>query len=83
MALISKEEGIYGGLLVWRLYLLDAWQFTQPDILNGAALSPTGSCIIALYTSSPHTDSLAYASSPVYWCRRFKGHLLMCHGMLM
>jgi dipeptidyl aminopeptidase/acylaminoacyl peptidase len=80
--------GIYGGSYGGFITLMA--MFKTPGVFAaGAALRSVSDWANYNhgYTSeilnTPHEDSLAYKrSSPIYYVDGFKGHLLMCHGMV-
>jgi dipeptidyl aminopeptidase/acylaminoacyl peptidase len=83
-----QHVGIYGGSYGGFITLMGL--FTQPDVFaTGAALRPVTDWANYNhgYTSNilnePQNDSIAYKrSSPIYFAKGLKGHLLMCHGMI-
>lgn len=83
-----QHIGIYGGSYGGFITLMGL--FTQPDVfVAGAALRPVTDWANYNhgYTSNilnePQNDSIAYKrSSPIYFAKGLKGHLLMCHGMI-
>lgn len=83
-----KRIGIYGGSYGGFITLMAL--FTEPHAFAaGAALRSVTDWAHYNheYTSNilnePFTDSIAYRqSSPLYFAEGFKGHLLMCHGMI-
>ncbi len=80
--------GIYGGSYGGFITLMA--MFTEPDAFAaGAALRPVTDWAHYNhgYTSNilnePFTDSIAYVkSSPIFFAKGLKGHLLICHGMV-
>ena len=82
-----KRIGIYGGSYGGFITLMG--MFTTPDsFAAGAALRPVTDWAHYNhgYTSNilnePYNDSIAYRrSSPIYFAKGLKGHLLICHGM--
>lgn len=83
-----KNVGIYGGSYGGFITLMGL--FTEPNTFaaGGALRSVTDwAQYNHPYTSNilnePYTDSIAYRkSSPLYYAEGFKGHLVMCHGMI-
>jgi dipeptidyl aminopeptidase/acylaminoacyl peptidase len=83
-----KKIGIYGGSYGGFITLMA--MFTTPDVFAaGAGLRSVSDWANYNngYTSDilnkPFEDSLAYQrSSPIYFVKGLKGHLLMCHGMV-
>ncbi len=83
-----KRIGIYGGSYGGFITLMA--MFTTPDVFAaGAALRPVTDWAhynhpyTANILNEPVGDSLAYAkSSPLYYAKGLKGHLLICHGMV-
>ena len=84
----SNRIGIYGGSYGGFITLMA--MFKTPGVFAaGAALRSVSDWANYNngYTSdilnTPFEDSLAYQrSSPIYYVNGFKGHLLMCHGMV-
>ncbi|HWO00927.1 MAG TPA: prolyl oligopeptidase family serine peptidase, partial [Blastocatellia bacterium] len=84
----AKRIGIYGGSYGGFITLMAL--FTQPDVFAaGAALRPVTDWAHYNhpYTSNilnlPQKDAEAYKqSSPIYFADKFKGALLICHGMV-
>ena len=84
----SNRIGIYGGSYGGFITLMA--MFKTPGVFAaGAALRSVSDWANYNhgYTSeilnTPYEDSLAYQrSSPIYYVDGFKGHLLMCHGMV-
>ncbi|HEY6503328.1 MAG TPA: prolyl oligopeptidase family serine peptidase [Chitinophagaceae bacterium] len=83
-----QHVGIYGGSYGGFITLMGL--FTEPNTFaaGGALRSVTDwAQYNHPYTSNilnePFTDSIAYRkSSPLYYAEGFKGHLVMCHGMI-
>ena len=83
-----KNAGLYGGSYGGFITLMG--MFNEPDVFAaGAALRPVTDWANYNhgYTSNilnePFTDSIAYRkSSPYYFAKGLKGHLLICHGMV-
>ena len=83
-----KNIGVYGGSYGGFITLMA--MFTTPDVFAaGAGLRSVSDWANYNhgYTSDilnePFEDSLAYQrSSPIYYVKGLKGHLLMCHGMV-
>lgn len=83
-----KRIGVYGGSYGGFITLMG--MFTTPDVFAaGAALRPVTDWAqynhgyTASILNEPQNDSIAYAkSSPLYYAKGLKGHLLICHGMV-
>lgn len=84
----AKRIGLYGGSYGGFITLMAL--FTTPDVFAaGAALRPVTDWAQYNhgYTSNilnePFNDSIAYRrSSPLYFAKGLKGHLLICHGIV-
>lgn len=82
-ARIGMYGGSYGGFMTLMAML------TTNEVAAGAALRSVTDWANYNhgYTSNilnePYNDSIAYQrSSPIYFAKNLKGHLLMCHGMV-
>ncbi len=84
----ANRIGIYGGSYGGFISLMAL--FNKADVFAaGAALRPVTDWAnynhgyTANILNEPVTDSIAYRkSSPFYFAEGFKGHLLICHGMV-
>ena len=84
----SQRIGIYGGSYGGFITLMA--MFTTPNVFAAGSGQRSVSDWANYnngYTSEilnkPYEDSLAYKrSSPIYFVKGLKGHLLMCHGMV-